>query len=484
MLVTPEQMKFLEEQTDASGVSYGEMMERAGKALAAAIMERRPEKPHVLFLAGSGNNGGDCYVAAYHLQQAGWMPEIVAPCGEPETYIARAARDRAQREGIPIYPEAYPFVLATAAVVVDGLYGTGFHGEIGGAAKETLKAVSDKYIVACDVPSGGSCLTGQVSEMTLPASLTVTFGAEKLGMSQYPLREMLGELVIADIGIPEAAFSMIEDPVERLTLPEMQALLPERRPDAYKNVFGHLLAVVGSENMRGAAVLAVEAAMRAGTGLVTCASCKDVLTAVVNAIPEALLFDTDEEHEYSTGAFDPFNAVLFGCGVGKMDLDKEEPDLFTGNCPYIIDADGLNSLVGHIDLIPKGHCILTPHPGEAARLLGLSPAEVQADRPAAAKLLAKHTGSVVVLKGAGTIVTDGRRMRVCNLGNPGMAKAGSGDVLAGITASFAAQGMDLYDAACAAVTLHAAAGDVAAEELGQRFMLPQDIILALQEVLV
>ena len=133
MLVTPEQMKFLEEQTDASGVSYGEMMERAGKALAAVIMERRPEKPHVLFLAGSGNNGGDCYVAAYHLQQAGWTPEIVAPCGEPETYIARAARDRAQREGIPIYPEAYPFVLATAAVVVDGLYGTGFHGEIGGA---------------------------------------------------------------------------------------------------------------------------------------------------------------------------------------------------------------------------------------------------------------------------------------------------------------------------------------------------------------
>ena len=242
----------------------------------------------------------------------------------------------------------------------------------------------------------------------------------------------------------------------------------------------------------GAAVLATEAAMRCGAGLVTCASCEPVLNAVMDRVPEVLCapFPSDEfgDMDYTgiEAGLEGKRAVLYGCGSGTP--SGIGAAFFQGHAgqqdlTYILDASGLNYLADHIEWIPKGRTILTPHPGEAARLLGTDVDTVQADRPAAARRIAEMTGTVVVLKGAGTIITDGKRTAVCCDGNNGMAKAGSGDVLAGIISALAAQGMEPYDAACAGVMLHAAAGDLAAEELGQRYMLPQDLIAALQEVL-
>ena len=494
MLVTPSQMQKLEALTDQSGVSYGHMMERAGLALARVIMDRYPDRRHVLFLAGTGNNGGDCYAAAYHLKTNGWIPEVLSPFGEPASDIAKAARDRAKREGIPMFGEAYDFVMQDKEIVVDGLYGTGFHGELSDAARELLRDREGQIHIACDVPSGGLSDSGSVAEGTFRADVTVTFGAEKLGMSQYPLRGLCGEIIVADIGFPKNAV-LVPPPAQRLTLAGVQELLPQPKPDAHKNQLGHLLTVTGSRRMRGAAALAAEAAMRTGVGLVTCASCDDALNAIVSRVPEAMclpLFTDDkgfllceENHDELKQALDGKDALLIGCGFGITDATRALTKflLETSTCPVVLDADGLNIAASNIEWIPKGRTVLTPHPAEAARMLGITTAEVQADRPAAAKKLAMKTGAVVILKGAGSIVTDGRFVSVCNAGNPGMARAGSGDVLGGMTASFLAQGMKPYDAACAAVMLHASAGDAAAAELPRGFMLPQDMIAYLQEVL-
>ena len=494
MLVTPEQMQKLEALTDQSGVSYGHMMERAGKALADTIITRCPDRKKVLFLAGTGNNGGDCYAAAFHLKAAGWLPEILAPLGEPHSDIAKAARERAKRDGIPMFAEAYDFVFQDKEVIVDGIFGTGFSGTLPPVIQRLLARHDDVLHIACDIPSGGSAANGSVCEGTFRADITVTFGAEKLGMSQYPLRSYCGEIILADIGIPEGTVIM-PYPAERMTLSEARAKLPDVPVDAHKNQLGHLLTVTGSVRMRGAAALAAEAAMRSGVGLMTCAACETALGAINARVPEALCLplktDADgfllcqENQETLLKALEGKSALLIGCGMGQTAETAALTKFLLENstCPVILDADGLNISSNHIEWIPKGRTILTPHPAETSRLLGISVAEVQADRPAAARLLAKKTGAVVVLKGAGSIVADERFMAVCNAGNPGMAKAGSGDVLAGIVASLVAQGMTRFDATYAAVMFHAAAGDAAAAEMPRGYMLPQDIISFLQDVM-
>lgn len=495
MLVTPKQMQILEQQTDACGISYAEMMERAGCALADFIQEFAPEARTAILLAGSGNNGGDCYVAAARLHLAGWKVQILAPFGEPKTEISRNAAAHAINCGVAVVKNADDF-LESAEVVVDGLFGTGFRGELPQEAVKLLASRKGQLRIAADIPSGGSGLTGSACEGTFQAHATVTFGAVKLGMSQYPLRSSCGEITCADIGIPASVFDALKpSAAKRLKLEEMRSLLPSLRPDAHKNSRGHLLTVAGSVRMRGACVLAATAAMRSGCGLQTTASAEPALQAVCGSIPEIMclpletdergFFLNDENHGLLSDALHGKDALLIGCGMGVTENTRNLTKflLQQSDCPIILDADGLNCIGTCIEWIPKGRTVLTPHPGEAARLLGMTAAQVQDDRPYAARLLAQKSGAVVALKGAGTIVTDGERMAVCMDGNVGLARAGSGDVLAGITASLAAQGMELYDAACAAVTLHACAGDAAARRLPVGFMLPQDVIAALQEVL-
>ncbi len=495
MLVTPKQMQVLEQYTDAHGISYAEMMDHAGRALADFILSYAPDAHRVMFLAGTRNNGGDCYVAAAELQRAGWKVQVLAPFGAPKTEISRNAAAHAIRCGVPVVDKADAF-LESADIVVDGLFGTGFRGELPPEAVPLLASRDGQLRIAADIPSGGSGLTGSASHGTFQAHATVTFGAVKLGMTQYPLREYCGTVKCVGIGIPTAAFDALQPPAaERLTLERIKRLLPSVKSDAHKNSRGHLLTVAGSVRMRGACVLAATAAMRSGCGLQTTASAEPALQAICTRTPEIMclplatdergFFLDAENHALLLDALRGKDALLIGCGMGVTENTRNLTKflLRQSDCPIILDADGLNCLTGCIEWIPKGRTILTPHPGEAARLLGMTAAQVQADRPAAARLLAEKTDAVIVLKGAGTVITDGVRMAVCMYGNAGMARAGSGDVLAGITASLAAQGMNLYEAACAAVTLHACAGDAAASRLPIEYMLPQDMIEALKEVL-
>lgn len=493
MLVTPEQMRKLESITDQSGISYAEMMERAGHALAEFLLMHYADCDKILFLAGNGNNGGDCYVAAYYLHFYHKTVRILMPMGKPKTEIAKNAYDRAVRSGIPVISEPDSF-LYEAEILVDGIFGTGFRGELPEHIQALLMTRSKQIRIACDIPSGGNGLTGQVSTGTVQAEQTITFGAEKTGMSQYPLRACCGKISVAEIGIPENAFAQIR-PVKKLTLEYIRKFFPVRQPDAYKNQMGHVLAVAGSVRMRGACVLAVTSAMRSGAGLLTCASAEPALTAIAVSLPEVMclplktdengFFLDKENHQLLKEALKNKQSLLLGCGIGVTEQTKNLIQflLAESTCPIILDADGLNCVSDCIEWIPEGRTILTPHVGEAARLLKTDSQTIQKDRIAAARQLAEQTGAVVVLKGAGTVTTDGDRTAVCNLGNAGMARAGSGDTLTGITASFAAQGMSLYEAACAAVTVHAAAGDKAAEHVPYPYLLPQDLIRSLQDIL-
>ncbi len=495
MFVTPKQMQALERLTDESGVSYAEMMERAGTALAAAVRKHAPRAKTVALLAGTGNNGGDCYVAAHVLHAAGWKVQVIAPFGPPKTEIALAAAERAKADGIAIR-ETPNRSTTTAKVLVDGLFGTGFHGDLPEAAIPLLAPREGQLHVAADIPSGGNAATGHVAEGTFAADVTVTFGMEKIGMAQYPLREYCGVIETADIGIPKEAYEKLSfPPIKTCKAERAAATLPDWKPDDHKNCHGHLLVVAGSVRMRGACVLAVEAAMRSGVGLQTAATAEAALQAICMRVPEVMCMplETDEwgfllneeNHTMLRASLWRKAGLCIGCGMGVTENTRNLTKflLEESECPVVIDADGLNCLKDHIEWIPRGRTVLTPHPGEAARLLGVTTAEIQADRPAAARRLAERTGAVVVLKGAGTIVTDGVRMAVCLMGNAGMARAGSGDVLAGITGSFLSQGLAPYEAACTAVALHAAAGDAAAAKYPHRYMLPQDLINALSEVL-
>lgn len=494
MLVTPKQMQILEKLTDESGVSYSEMMERAGHALADFLIKNYADYDKFLFLAGNGNNGGDCYVSAYYLNFYHKEIKILAPMGEPKTEISKNAYQRAVRTGIPVQFDSDDDFLEEAEIIIDGLFGTGFRGDLPEEIQKLLIAREDQIRIACDIPSGGNGATGTVSTGIFDAHETITFGAEKLGMSQYPLRKYCGQIYVMDIGIPENAFQEIET-VHRLTRLEIRENLPYRQPDSYKNQFGHVLAVAGSVRMRGACILAVTAAMRSGAGLLTCASAEQALTAISCTLPEVMclplqtdqdgFFLDTENHEILANALKNKQALLIGCGMGVTESTRNLIKfLFSdSSCPIILDADGLNCISDCIELIPEGRTILTPHMGEAARLLKTDVSEIQKDRISAARKLAELTKAVVILKGAGTVITDGKRTAVCNLGNAAMARAGSGDVLAGIAAAFAGQGMELYQAACMAVTVHAAAGDQAAEQLPERYMLPQDLIRSLQEIL-
>lgn len=554
LIISPKQMKQTELRSEEMGVSRKKLMENAGTALAELIDERcrggnnaKSEEKSVVFLAGSGNNGGDCFVAARKLVYRGYRVTVINLCGKPQTELAEAAFNMLPKEHIVVIKgyrsenvsaaieaaeldymtlaaendlsslsdkkELTPLdkirleekkrfdsvkdALTDADVIVDGIFGTGFHGQLDSEIAAFLSIESKAYRIAVDVPSGGSCASGAVSDGTFRADETIAFGLLKTGMTQYPLKEYCGKITIADIGIPcEARY--IPDGERRYSLVNENSLdgFPrKRRPDAYKSNFGRVLCITGSSNMRGAAVLSAMGALRSGAGLVCVASCADCINTVSVSAPEAtfLTLDCDDygymlfdyNKEIIAGEMDKSDAVLIGCGLGVTEDTTEIVRFVTenANCPIIIDADGINCIASDIDILlkKKTDIILTPHMGEMARLLGCKTSDIAADRFKAAESFAEKYGVTVVLKGAGTVIADSSRTSVSPTGNPGMSRGGSGDVLAGITASFAAQGYYPFDAARFAAYIHGFAGDIAAEKYGQESMLPRDIIDALSD---
>lgn len=494
----------------ARGTPAAVLMERAGGGLAGAIARllRAGGGDFCLFVAGHGNNGGDAFVAARLLETWGVRCEIrlTAP---PDT-LKGAARNAWEQHAqcnsangvFDIYDsevrwnESHPtYELPPRAVVVDALLGTGARGEPTGVIRAAIawinRAAPCARIVAVDLPSGLNADTGTLAEVTVQADLTVTFDAPKRGFQCPGAWQALGRVETIDIGLTDdAPPPSSSDTCDYLSPTELARLIKPRPRDSHKGRFGHLLVIGGSRGFSGAPALAALAALRTGAGLVS-AVVPECAAAPISALaPEAMAhplpapdgcLDLQMVRQWKTDLA-PFDTLVVGPGLGTGNGPRElVAGLLAGNPERILlDADALNILALQQPLhrLAAADCvILTPHPGEAARLLGTSVVAVQADRPAAVRQLADAAGAVVVLKGCATLVcAPGGRPSMNLTGNPGMATGGSGDVLSGVIGALWGQGLSAWDAACLGVYLHSTAGDLAAWQGGEAALIARDII--------
>lgn len=465
---------------EAHGIGGYALMTRAAAAALGALRARWPQAHRLRVLCGAGNNAGDGYALARLARQAG-LDAAVGWLGDPATLRgdARTAADAAAHAQVPLQPFA-PALLDDADVIVDALLGTGLGRPLAGdwAAAVAAANASTAPVLSLDIPSGLQTDTGAILGEAVRAELTVTFIAPKLGLYTGSGPECAGEIQVASLDVPEAVFAGIEPAAARVTAAELPAWLPARRArDAHKGAFGHVLVVGGQPGMSGAPRLAAEAAARTGAGLVSVATHPGHAAMLNLGRPElmcrAALTAADLEPLLARAS-----VLAIGPGLGQNDWGRGllAAALETG-LPCVLDADALNLLAA--EPARRGEWILTPHPGEAARLLGCAAAAVQADRPAAVRALQARYGGVVVLKGTGTLVHDGRRTWLVAAGNPGMASGGVGDVLTGVIAGLLAQGLAPLGAAVGGALVHALAGDSAAAG-GERGLLAGDLLDALR----
>ena len=479
------------------GIPGETLMLRAAAGTAAAALQMLPDSGRVLVLCGSGNNGGDGIGVAALLREGGY-PVTCCMAGDPEKLSADSramlARLRAAGGELTAYEE--PELLKQKwDLIVDALFGTGLSRPVGGRYAELIEAVnrSGVPVLACDIPSGVSADTGEVLGCAVKADVTVTFNLPKTGQLLPPGTEYTGKLIVHDIGIPDAARKRVTHDGEYVTEDMVRAWLPKRRRESHKGDFGKLLLLCGSTGFTGAAALAARAALRTGAGLVYLGVPEPVYPILAAKLDEPVVFPlpANDAGQFSRKALaeirrrlPDMDVCLAGPGIGNSADTAELVDgiLETAECPVLLDADGINVLAGHAYRLRKARCpvVVTPHTGEFRRIGG----DLSADRITAAGKLAGEHGITVLLKGYRTVTAgpDGE-LFVNSTGNSGMATGGSGDVLSGILACLLGAGMDPVRAAAAAAWIHGAAGDLCAERLGERSMLPMDMIGALPEVL-
>lgn len=503
-LVTAAQMREMDRRTiEEVGIPGIVLMERAGLAAAEAVREllKAQGGRRVCVLAGKGNNGGDGFVVARHLAEEGYSVQVfLFGLSEQIQGDARTNLDIWQRLGGNLTEitsadqlGTVETTLAQTDVVVDALLGTG----LSRAPREPLASAihlinrSGKPVMAVDVPSGLDSDSGAVYEgCCVRATCTVTFGAAKIGLMVYPGAGYVGHLTIADIGIPRFLMETQEPSVSLTTGEDLRSFLPPRPLDAHKGNFGRVLILAGSPGFTGAAILAGRAAMRAGSGLVTVGIPASLNPILESCLLEAMTIPLPETPQQTLAPaaleailnfLDRADAVAIGPGLSQHDqtaalLRDLLPCL---NPPTVLDADALNLLARDdfrfADIAAP--LVLTPHPGEMARLLRRSTADIQANRLAAARGAAERFQAVVVLKGARTIIAapDGRTA-INPTGNPGLASGGTGDVLTGILASLLGQGLSTFDAAVGAAYLHGLAGDLAIAQGSTAALIASDLI--------
>lgn len=498
-LFSSGEIRRLEELAGKEGVSLESLMERAGTAVALEAERRLSPLAggRAAILCGKGNNGGDGFVCARLLSEKGILVQVLLLEGPPQTELARGAFQRLPEAVETICaghePERAERALKEAGLIVDAVYGFGFHGALSGEAARFLALANEQDCLrlACDLPSGAECDTGRVSPGAFRADVTVTFTGKKPACASYPAKEYCGETVVAQVGIPArllqgAAGGLFETEAEFAA-----RALPSPGIQSNKGDLGRLLLVCGSYGMAGACLMAARAALRCGVGLLHLAVDERIYPIAAQAVPEAVFtilpWETDKRacERLLREALSKASACLLGCGLGELSEQACPPIFQECRAPLILDADGLNFLSRHPESREKCRAplVLTPHPGEMARLLGRSVQEVQGDRLNLALEAAGRFQAVAVLKGAGTVtVSPDGRTAVNPTGNPGMAKGGSGDVLAGMIASLAAQGIPLFESAAAGVYLHGRAGDLCAQRFSSRAMLPTDLPEILPEL--
>lgn len=462
----------------ALGDAGASLMEQAGTAAWQCLLQRWPQAQRVCVVVGAGNNGGDGLVLARLALQAGRSVQVLrlADEGAPS---ALSLRMRAQYAAVGGSVAVFDDALPSADVIVDALFGIGLNRAPADEAERVITTMNRAAapMLALDVPSGVDAQTGHVPGVAVHAACTLQFIVAHQGLYTGSALEYTGERQLAALTLP-AAEASVAPSAELWQASRLPALLPPRRANTHKGESGHVLCVGGNLGSGGAVMLAAEAALRAGAGLVSVATQPPHVGPLLCRLPEAMAHAVQDSAELQR-LLPRARVIAIGPGLGQDDWARECWRLArVSGLPLVVDADALNLLAAAPHPMPDA--VLTPHPGEAARLLGVTTAKVQADRFTAAQHLAERYDAVVVLKGAGTVVAAPRaRPRVIAAGNPGMAVGGMGDLLTGIIAALRAQGLGAFDAASAGALLHSLAGDDAAVD-GPRGLLPTDLLVPLR----
>ncbi|OBY93115.1 bifunctional ADP-dependent (S)-NAD(P)H-hydrate dehydratase/NAD(P)H-hydrate epimerase [Pseudomonas sp. AU11447] len=480
-LYSAQQVRDLDARLIAAGTPGFELMRRAAHAAWRALRRQWPDAGEITVLAGHGNNAGDGYLIAALALRAGWRVRVLA-VGDVARLSGDAASAHGEARAAGVDIEVWSDRTELRGVLVDALLGTGLGGEVREPYASAIAAInaSSLPVLAVDIPSGLSADTGQVLGCAVNADLTVTFIGLKLGLFTALGPDQCGELVFDGLDADPALLP--ENGVARRLAPASLPLLATRPKAAHKGLFGHVLVVGGDTGLGGAVLLAAESALRCGAGLVSLATRVAHVPAVLARRPELMARGVSSSAELLRLA-ERADVLVVGPGVGRDAWGRVLVSAAASlERRQVWDADALNLLAEERVARPSGDWVITPHPAEAARLLGISTAEVQADRPKAALALAQRYQAVVVLKGVGSLIAspDGR-LALCDHGHPAMAGAGLGDVLSGILGALLAQGLPAFDAACLAVWLHARAG----ESLGAqgRGLAAADLIPAVRQLL-
>lgn len=493
-VVTNSQMKAAEKRCDERYITYSEMMKNAGNAAAERIISLCGGRKRAAVLCGSGNNGGDGFVIARRLIESGLETLVVLANGEPKTEISREYFALLPRENVVFSDdERAKTALADAEICVDCIFGTGFHGELPEKIVSLIANVRENALkIAVDVPTGVNSDTGEYDERCFRPDRTLVIAAMKRGLISPACVDVIGETELLDIGICDDCY---EEYSAVLSDESAARVIPKRLPSANKGTFGRLLNIAGSLCYSGAAAMSTKSALRTGAGLCTLAAPCSVVKILGASIHETTYLPLPETADGFIGEsaaekiaeiLPRMNAVCVGCGLGNSENTRilTEFVLKNADCPVIVDADGINSICGNINVLRERTSagritVLTPHPLEFSRLCGLSVAEIQRDRIKAASDFSREYGAVVLLKGAFTVIADGSSVYVNPTGSAALAKGGSGDVLAGITAALLCQGVSAAKAAAGAAYIHGRAAERLCEKMPPHAVLATDLIDAL-----
>ena len=484
-LYTPAQVRDLDsiviEEHEISGAV---LMERAGTAAFNLMQQRWPEAKNVVVICGTGNNGGDGFVVARLAYEKQYQVKVYQ-LGDASNIQgdALAALQRLEGAGISVKPWAGSEEFSDADVIIDALLGTGFEGEVHEDYQQAINAAnnSNAGILAVDVPSGVNALNGGVSGSAIEADCTISFIGMKQGLVTGKAKEVCGELVFDDLRVPAEIYETQAASAHLVNYDELKVLLNKRHASAHKGEFGHVLIIGGDAGMSGAVRMAGEAALRVGAGLVSVATRKEHAAMVSSNRPEIMSHGVESTEELKR-LLAKATVVAIGPGLGTSKWAEDlKSEVMASDLPLVVDADAINLLAK--EKFRRDNWVLTPHPGEAARLLDIEIEAVENDRFNAVSQMTQQFDGIAVLKGCGTLVArKNKPFAICLAGNPGMATGGMGDVLTGVIAGLIAQGLDNYDAARLGVCIHGQAADMAVGAIGERGLLATDLMSGLRRL--
>ena len=465
------------------GIAGFALMQRAAAAAYTSLLDllQREHGKRILVVCGSGNNGGDGYLIARLARLDGHPVQVLALAGEEKLRGDALTAARAWREASGPILEVAETDFETFDVIVDCLLGTGLERDVSGPYHSVIEKINQSScaVLAVDIPSGLSADTGQPMGVAVRADRTISFIGLKQGLFTGAAADYCGQIDYADLGVPEAVLDSVECQAQRLSSSVVQRALPRRSRNSHKGMYGHVLVVGGAQGMAGAAIMAGQAGLRAGAGLVTLATDMPQPAMANIRQPELMSYRVEVPTQLSP-LLSRATTLAIGPGLGVSDWAQQMfATALDSAFPLVVDADALNLLADN--QVARGNWVLTPHPGEAARLLKCKVADIQADRFAAVREVAERYQALTVLKGSGSLIAgpSAPKVMVCDRGHPGMASGGMGDVLTGVIAGLLAQSNNVDDATNAGVWLHAVAAEEAALR-GERGILATDLLVPLQ----